>query len=69
MSYGCHNREPFHPYHHAQDGYHPMSKPEAASRLPNIIKVPHVMTSECQYTKTELGQTDPKCVDCKHKET
>lgn len=67
MNYGCHNREPFHSYYHAQDGYHPMSSEKASSRLPNIVKVPQTMAKECQYTKTELGKVDKKCNGCKHK--
>ena len=64
MTYACHNRKPFNPFHHAQDGYYANS----ASRLQKLVDVPHVMTTDCQYTKTDLGKTDPKCEGCKHKE-
>lgn len=66
MSHGCHNRPPFRDWHHAQDGYHRMSKPEAGTRLPRIVQIPHVMTRDCQYTK--LNPTDAGCTDCCHRE-
>jgi hypothetical protein len=53
MSYGCYNRKPFHAYYHATG---------------SDKQIPHVMTTECQYRKTELGKTDPKCNECKHKD-
>jgi hypothetical protein len=52
MKYGCHNREHFKPFHYPTGG---------------DKKIPHVMTQDCQYRKTELGKNDPKCNDCKHK--
>ena len=66
MKYGCHNRSDYAPYHMAQDGY-TSSKPDSDSRLPKMVKVPHVMTRDCQYTLTELGKVDSKCNHCKHK--
>ena len=33
-----------------------------------VKNIPHTMTRTCQYTKSDLGQRDPKCVGCKHKE-
>jgi len=67
MSHGCHNRPPFRDWHHAQDGYWPMSKPEAGTRLPRIVQVPHRNTTDCQYTK--LNPTDQACQGCKHQQT
>ncbi len=62
--HGCHSRPPFKPWHHAQDGYHPMSKPEAGTRLPRIVQIPHVMTTDCQFTR--LNPEDPGCAGCNH---
>jgi hypothetical protein len=52
-NYGCYNRKPFHAYYHATG---------------SDKQIPHVLTTECQYRKTELGKTDPKCNGCKHKD-
>jgi hypothetical protein len=53
MKYGCYNRKPFHNYYHATGGDKP---------------IPHVLTTDCRYTHTELGKFDPKCDGCKHKD-
>jgi len=53
VKYGCFNRKPFAPSYLATGGTKP---------------IPHVFTQACQYTKTDLGQADEKCNDCKHKE-
>jgi hypothetical protein len=55
--YGCHNRLPFRKYH----------LPTGAENFKKN-RIPHVMTTECQFTKTELGKTDPKCNNCERKE-
>lgn len=41
-----------------------MSKPEAGTRLPRIVQIPHQMTRECQYTKH--NPTDAGCTGCNH---
>ena len=51
--YGCHDRKPYAPAYFATGGTTP---------------IPHVFTTACQFTKTALGQVDPKCANCKHKE-
>lgn len=56
-TYGCHNRAPFKPFH----------LPTGAEN-DRKHRIPHVMTTACQYRHTELGKTDPKCTDCKHRE-
>lgn len=30
---------------------------------------PHAMTTDCQYTHSELGQADERCQGCKHRVT
>lgn len=66
--YGCYDRAPFHPHYHVQDGYNPMSKPEAATRSPKIkLQASAAHESKCSYTESKLGQTDPKCAGCKWK--
>jgi hypothetical protein len=64
-SYGCHNRAQFRASEPAQDGHYR----DGYTRTPRMIAVPHVMTTLCQYTHTELGQSDAKCIGCKHKST
>lgn len=63
--HGCHNRQPFKDWYYAQDGYQPMSSDKATSRLPRIVKVPHVMTRDCQYSK---HTTDARCAGCCHQQ-
>jgi hypothetical protein len=53
MKYGCYNRKPFNNYYHATGGDKP---------------IPHVLTTDCRYTHTELGKSDPKCDGSKHKD-
>lgn len=66
--YGCYNRAPFHPHYHVQDGYNPMSKPEAGTRTPKIVQqASFAHGADCKYTKSDLGKTDPKCAGCKWK--
>ena len=48
----------------AQDGY-TSSKPDADTRTPRMVKVPHVMTTDCQYTKH--NPNDPQCAGCEWK--
>lgn len=62
--HGCHNRPPLRDWHHAQNGYWPMSKPEAGTRLPRVVQVPHVMTRDCQYTQHQ--PQDERCAGCCH---
>jgi hypothetical protein len=66
VTYGCHNRAEFADFHLSQDGY-TSSRPDANTRLPRMVKTPHVLTRDCQYTKTELGQKDAGCINCKHR--
>jgi hypothetical protein len=46
-----------------QDGYI-----KTAPRKDKMVEIPFTMTTECQYTKTDLGKTDPKCNNCERKE-
>lgn len=43
-------------------------KPFKDFHIVGRVVIRHVMTRDCQYTKSELGQRDDKCVGCKHKE-
>lgn len=56
LVYGCHNRAPFRPYH----------LPTGAENTPKA-RIPHVLTTDCQYRHTELGKADIKCTNCKHR--
>lgn len=77
MTYGCFNRKPFKPVTVVRDGHHvvqpvQLRTPDSDRTLtvwPELRAIPFRMTPDCQYTKTTLGQRDPGCVGCKHKET
>jgi hypothetical protein len=58
--YACHNRAPFKRTLTVQDGY----KPDGTRHM---IEVPFTMSPHCEYTTTELGRFDSRCVGCKHK--
>lgn len=59
---GCYNREPYKETVIVQDGWWLKGQNEKTGRL---IKIPFHMTTDCQYTLSELGQKDVKCVGCK----
>jgi hypothetical protein len=63
--YGCYNRAPFRESMPVQNGW--VNSPNATTRLPRMQPSPFRMARECQFTLTELGQTDPKCDGCKWK--
>jgi hypothetical protein len=44
-----------------QDGHFAAGR----ERIDRMDWVPHRLTRDCQYTITELGRVDPKCVGCK----
>ena len=64
MKYGCHNRPDYKPTLMVQDGHYT----DGRSRIPKMVEITFTMTTECQFTKTELGKTDPKCNNCERKE-
>jgi hypothetical protein len=60
LVHGCFNRESFKPVLRVQDGWMEFG----STRKPVIRSIPFRMTGECQYTHTELGQADAKCIGC-----
>lgn len=66
MTYGCHNREEYVPSYLAQSGW-VTDKNDGMIRHSTMIPIPVRMARDCQYTKTTLGQADPKCEGCKHR--
>lgn len=56
---GCHNRAPYKEYVVVQDGW------TQKGEIRYLISIPFPMTTDCQYTLSELGQKDEKCVGCK----
>lgn len=62
--YGCHNRKPFAPFHSYWKTIFWGSKVLGA-----LVHVDNRGAPDCQYTKTALGQQDPKCAECKWKAT
>lgn len=63
MSYGCHNRREYKAKLMVQDGWWI----DGESRVPKIRQIPFTMTRECQYTHTDLGQADDRCIGCRHR--
>lgn len=59
--YGCHNRKPLAEKLLVQDGW------IWPYREPKVKAVPVLMTKQCQYTMTDLGKKDTRCIGCKHK--
>ncbi len=51
---GCYNRAPFKTTVHVADG-----------RMPDGHSFPFRMAMDCQYTLSDLGQKDPRCVGCR----
>ena len=54
--YGCHNRPPYIPVIELHDHHGAL-----------VSAWPHVMAKDCQFTHTDLGTVDARCVGCKHK--
>lgn len=51
---GCHNRKPYRQVirlrdHHGRE----------------VAAWPHAMTTDCQYTRSDLGQADQRCLGCR----
>lgn len=66
MTHGCHNREPYKPLLLVQDGYNPMSKPDATTRSPKMKQIESFAHGAgCQYTLSQNGQEDAGCDGCK----
>ena len=64
MTHGCYDRPPMRETYPVQDGYLPPSRPDAGTRLPRIVQIPHVMTRDCQYTQHQ--PQDERCAGCCH---
>ncbi len=60
---GCHNRAPFKP-HRGRDGYWC----DGQTLTIKAVTIPQTMEKACQYTKSVLGQADPGCTGCLHKQ-
>lgn len=60
---GCHDRPPFRRVTPVQDGWFL----DGDTRVPRMAPAPHRMTTDCQYTRTKLGQADAGCDGCKHR--
>ncbi len=63
MSYGCHNRREYMTSVIVQDGWWM----DGQSRTAKMVAKPFSMTKDCQYTKSELGQSDTRCTGCRHR--
>lgn len=70
MTYGCHNRDEYKKTLTVQNGFMRHSYNFGRSfEVPNKVEVPFRMTKECQYTKTDLGHKDEKCIGCRWRMT
>lgn len=56
--YGCHNRNDYPATYMTQTV-------DVWSSENDKYAIPHRMAKDCQFTKTTLGQGDPKCKGCK----
>ncbi len=66
--YGCHNRAPFKPSLQVQDGWQTSAGQNGeVVRLAVMKTIPFKMTTDCNYTLTELGQSDQRCAGCSWK--
>ena len=65
ISYRCFNHRPFRDTMMVQDGYYMTGD----TRIPKMVKVPFRMSRECEYSKTDLGKADARCVGCDNKAT
>lgn len=63
MSYGCHNREEFKDMTITSTVF----DAEGVARKHEEI-IPFKMSRMCEYTKTDLGQVDARCIGCKWRE-
>ena len=63
--YGCHNRAPLKQSAVVANGWYQ----DGMTRTPRMISIPDPMTKTCNYTTTQLGKADAKCVGCTHKQT
>lgn len=60
---GCHNRQPYRQHMKVADGHWD----DGVQRIPKLTSIPFRMSTECNYTRTELGKTDQRCEGCKWK--
>ena len=51
---GCHNRAPYKPATELRDHHGTL-----------VAAWPHSMTTDCQYTRSNLGQADTRCNGCR----
>lgn len=64
---GCHNRAPFASATvlETAPGWNYTT---GKATPPTRVVIPHRMAKDCQYTLTELGQSDKGCDGCIHKQ-
>lgn len=62
---GCHDRRPYRASMVVQDGWFM----DGITRVAKVVSVPFRMSPLCNYTDTQLGQTDSRCDGCKWKHT
>lgn len=60
---GCHNRPEYRKMLPVQDGWWLDGHTRVAKMVPSAFR----MSTECNYTRTALGQADHKCAGCKHR--
>jgi len=58
---GCHNRRSYKTSTPVQDGHFM----DGVTRTPKMVSVPFRMSTECNYTHTDLGRADSRCNGCK----
>lgn len=58
--YGCHNRAAYAATLPAQSGWYM----DGYTRTPRMVAMPFRMSTDCNYTTTDLGQADKGCLGC-----
>jgi hypothetical protein len=61
MTYGCFNRAPY-PATRMVSDLHVMQ--DGLTEICKKTAIPFVMSRECNYTLSELGQADKRCAGC-----
>lgn len=64
---GCHNRQPLGDAHMVRDGVRAISlygDEHYVFTVPQLVRLKHATSTECQYTHSDAGRVDPGCVGC-----
>jgi hypothetical protein len=60
MTYQCHNRAPFAETVQVQNGW-------TIDGRRQLVSAAYTMNRDCEYSRSDLGQSDKGCIGCKWK--